>query len=55
MEIMIKRRELLLLSPGNVWDLPDEIAEELIRRGAAVISKPQDDKPKKPSLKGDLK
>jgi hypothetical protein len=55
MEIMIKRRELLLLSPGDVWELPDEIANELIRRGAAVISKSHDDKPKKPPHKAELK
>lgn len=35
MKIKIVGRETLVLSPGEVYDMPDNIAAQIIRRGRA--------------------
>jgi len=43
MEIEIMRREMLFLAPGQFWDLPDEIAGQMIARGTArAVDVPDD-------------
>lgn len=34
-DIVIKSRETLILSPGERYSMPDNIADQLIRRGRA--------------------
>lgn len=36
MKIQIKGRETLILSPGEIYEMPDNIARQLIRRSKAV-------------------
>jgi len=43
MEIEIMRREMLFLAPGQFWDLPNEIADQMIARGTArAVDAPDD-------------
>ena len=35
MEIVMRRQEMLLLTPNTRWTLPDDVALQLIERGAA--------------------
>jgi hypothetical protein len=36
MKIQIKGRETMLLTPGEIYDMPDNIALQLLKRGKAV-------------------
>ena len=39
-DIVIKGRDMLLLSPNERYQMPDNIADQLIRRGKAEEIKP---------------
>lgn len=47
MEIKMIRREYLLLSPGDIWDFPDAVAQQLLDRGKAEKTKTEPEPKKK--------
>lgn len=54
-DIVIKSRETLVLSPGERYSMPDNIADQLIRRGRANVILVDDklpDRVEKPAKKG---
>jgi hypothetical protein len=40
-EVRIIRRESAILSPSEVWGCPDNVAEQLIRRGSGKLVEPE--------------
>jgi hypothetical protein len=38
--IVITGREMLVVSPGETYSMPDEIADQFILRGKATLSEP---------------
>lgn len=54
-DIVIKSRETLILSPGERYSMPDNIADQLIRRGRAnpiLADAKLPDRVEKPAKKG---
>ena len=47
MKIIFSARDTLVISPGEVYEMPDEIAELFIRRGKATIVVEEKKKTKK--------